>query len=123
MEPIAIIKTFSDNGFNSPVFTDNLPKELEEVGVTQSQWTSFLKGANDAAQFQWGLGTICCFLCNQHNKDVAKKLTQFAATYKEFPPSIKVHYEMKTEKQIVAVYPAGSGATLETFHKLIFSKN
>jgi hypothetical protein len=51
------------------------------------------------------------------------KLTQFAAAYKEFPPSIKVHYEMKTEKQIVAVYPAGSGATLETFHKLIFSKN
>lgn len=122
MEPIATIKTFSSNGFDSPVFKDSLPKELEEVGVTQSQWTSFLKEANDAAQFQWGLGTICCFFCNQHNKNVAKKLTQFAESYKDLPQSIKVHYEMKTEKQSVAVYPGGSGATLETFHKLIFSK-
>lgn len=119
---LATIVTFSDNGFSDPVFKDSLPTPLAEAGMTKEQWTTFLKSANNSVKFQWGIDTICLFFCNRHNKKIAMNMQKFVQDCDDLlPAGVQVSYKMQTEKQIVSV-GYGSGATLETYHKLMFTK-
>ena len=120
---LATITAFSDTGFSDPEYKDSLPYSLAEAGITEELWKTFISGANEAVKFEWSLGTICCFLCNSHNKRVAMKLEEFCANGHSFslPGGVQVLSKMVTEKQMASV-GYGQGATLETFHKLIFTK-
>jgi len=128
MKLITIIAN-SETGFSNPEYNDSLPEELASLGMTGNVWQDFIRKANEAVKFQWGLGSICCFLCNAHNKAIAKNMEEFCedtmSSASTLPTGVLLNYKMATEKIIVkasAADAAGNGATLETYHKLIFTQ-
>jgi hypothetical protein len=120
---LATIAAFTETGFSDPVFNDSLPTSLAEAGMTEEQWTTFLKSANNSVKFQWGIDTICLFLCNRHNKKVAMNMQNFVQDCDDLlPAGVQILYEMKTLDQVVVHADASTGSTMQTYHKLMFSK-
>jgi hypothetical protein len=119
---LATITTHSETGFSDPGYTDVLPDSLAQAGMSKESWQSFIQRANNSVKFDWNIGTICCFLSNAHNKSVARNMTMFCEDVASLlPDGVAVTYKMTTEKQIVHGHN-GPGATLQTYHKLIFNK-
>jgi hypothetical protein len=121
---LAAIAATSDNGINDPVFTDVLPQALAEAGMTDVAWTQFLKSANNSVKYQWGFDTICCFFCNFHNKKIGMNMEKFCEGCDGLlPTSVQVSYLMKTQAESVPTNGGyGQGASLISYHKLIFVK-
>mmetsp|Transcript_3559 Transcript_3559/g.5967 ORF Transcript_3559/g.5967 Transcript_3559/m.5967 type:complete len:136 (-) Transcript_3559:320-727(-) len=124
---LATITTHSETGFSNSKYTNSLPDALAQAGMSHASWKSFLQKANDSVQFDWTIVTIGCFFCNAHNKRVARKMMLLCEQDSEsqllLPDGITVTYKMTTEKQIVRASGGeniGAGATLETYHKLVF---
>lgn len=119
--PLCSIQANSSDGFSNPVFASQMPVEL---GMESGKWNAFISEANQAVHFRWcPLGCIC-FFCNQHNKSVRPHMQALCEKWNKegLPKGVRVQYEMKTEKQTVnSSQGGGKGATLETYHKLIFS--
>ena len=76
-------------------------------------------------RFRWSVGTVLGFLFNAHNKKVRKHMVIFAESVNasNLFPNLAVRYSMKTEKISVSSGDGTSGASLETYHKLIFSRS
>jgi hypothetical protein len=128
MELISI-NANSETGFSNPEYSNTLPEELASLGMTGEVWQDFIHKANKSVKFQWGLGSICCFFCNAHNKSIAKNMEKFCEDIMSgtstLPTGVQLNYKMTTEKIIVKTSvadAAGNGATLETYHELIFTK-
>lgn len=121
---LTTISAFSETGFSDPKYSTALPQSLADAGLSQDSWTKFIVGANEAVKFEWGIGTICCFFCNSHNKKVARNMEMFCQDNQAlFPSGVRVSYKMVTEKKITQLSDStGSAATLETFHNLIFTR-
>mmetsp|Transcript_25668 Transcript_25668/g.31618 ORF Transcript_25668/g.31618 Transcript_25668/m.31618 type:complete len:134 (-) Transcript_25668:181-582(-) len=124
---LASISARSETGISDPVFPADLPQSLKQNGVSKETWKKFIYGANEAAKFQWGMGSVCCFLCNGHNKSVTTNMRKFCdgpvIQYKLVPSNIRVVHEIKVERRRVnASGGAASGSTLETIHVLKFFK-
>lgn len=121
---VATISAFSETGFSDPKYATELPQALASAGLSQDSWSKFIANANEAVKFEWGIGTICCFMSNAHNKKVASNMEVFCQDNQALLPSgLSVSYKMVTEKKIVQLSDStGSAGTLETFHKLIFTR-
>lgn len=107
-----------------------MPNLLLAAGMDGDTWRTFLAEANEAARFRWCPAclwwALCCFLpffCNQHNKSICPHMETLCSRWKngKLPPGIDVKYEMRTERKIVHSLDYHKGATLETYHQLIFS--
>jgi len=123
---LATISSNSETGFSNPEYKDALPDALLQAGMSNESWQSLIQKANYSVKFEWNIGTICCFLCNAHNKRVARNMALICDDIESLlPDGVRVDYQMTTEKQIVrssGADGAGSGATLETYHKLLFTQ-
>mmetsp|Transcript_105166 Transcript_105166/g.181344 ORF Transcript_105166/g.181344 Transcript_105166/m.181344 type:complete len:149 (-) Transcript_105166:333-779(-) len=120
------------NGFSDPSYSTHFPSALAASGVTPQAWSEFIKEANKAVAYQWcpscALWALCCFLpffCNRHNKNRRAPMKALCQRWNSCPDFSTVHveYSMVTEKVLVhAVGKPGAGATLETYHRLVFSR-
>jgi hypothetical protein len=123
---LATILTNSETGFSDPEYKDALPDALLHAGMSEESWQSLIQKANNSVKFEWNIGTICCFLTNAHNKRVARNMALLCDDIESLlPDGVKVDYQMATEKQFVrssGADGAGTGATLETYHKLVFTR-
>ena len=126
MPSLCTVQANSADGFSNPVFQERMPAELTGAGMDVGQWDMFIAEANQAVKFRWcPLGCIC-FFCNQHNKSVKPHMQALCEKWNRggLPAGVTVQYEMLTEKVMVNASQgegAGKGATLETYHKLIFA--
>jgi len=129
---IAMIVTNSDTGFDSCIYSETMPPALKEAGMDDAKWRIFIREANVAVKYNWalvccgygflGVCGMCSFLCNMHNKTVQGPMDAFCSKVNsggELPLGITVRYMMLTETVMVPGQH-GQGATLESFHKLIF---
>jgi hypothetical protein len=124
MAELATIVATSEDGIKDPVFKDALPQALAEAGMTEVTWTQFLKSANNSVKYQWGVDTICFFFCNFHNKKIGMNMEKFCEGCDGLlPAGVQVSYLMETQsKSVRASGGNGQGATLFSYHKLIFVK-
>jgi hypothetical protein len=124
VELATIVTSTGADGFSNPEYKDLLPKPLAEAGMTKEAWTKFLESANNSVKFQWGIATICFFLCNAHNKKVAVNMQRFCqdGCGDLLPVGVRVSYKMYTENFSVRHSGGGSGASMQSYHKLIFVK-
>lgn len=124
---LATITANSETGFSNPKYSDELPQALADAGMSQDSWAKFIARANEAVKFKWGIGSIFGFLFNSHNKKVARNMEKFSQdAVTLLPGGLAVSYRMVTEKKLVKTHVANSGgygATLETYHKLIFQSS
>jgi hypothetical protein len=127
MELATIVTSTRNDLFSNPEYKDSLPKPFAEAGMTKEAWTKFLESANDSVKFQWGIDTICCFLCNAHNKKVAVNMQKFCqddcGDNDLLPAGVQVLYKMDTEKISISHSDgSGKGGSMQSYHKLIFVK-
>mmetsp|Transcript_27513 Transcript_27513/g.70066 ORF Transcript_27513/g.70066 Transcript_27513/m.70066 type:complete len:154 (-) Transcript_27513:365-826(-) len=126
---MASVRAHSDGGIANPMFHDRtMPAPLAEAGMSQEAWLALLDAGDKAVVFQWGCTTICCFMCFAHHKDIKPRAMRFVEALNQraipgasLPTGIVARYQMQTEQHSVAASGgAGSGASTETYHKILF---
>ena len=126
---VASVRAHSDGGIAHPLFHDRtMPAPLAEAGMSQAAWLALLTAGDEAVVFQWGCRTICCFICFAHHKDIKPRMTRFVEELNSggvagatLPTGIVARYQMQTQQYSVASSGgAGSGASTETYHTILF---
>ena len=119
------------NKFSNPTYSEELPEELQRLGISYDLWYQFIIEANEQVKFQWWPNIIFwSFLCgipifcyNQHHKVVSEKMEKLCEKWNKsgtLPDGLSLRYDLRIKKFYIGGGEVTRLTELDTWHNIIF---